>query len=95
MSSARGTDRYISFCGIECDLNAQRFMKKLDEHISTERGDPRWIEYFRQRRAQQAKMQQDDLYFIGAQMNNLYAYLEAVKDQTLLDLLWQIEQECC
>ena len=95
MSSEASTDRYVSFCGIDCDRNATTFMQQLEDHLNHGNGDPRWQQYFRQKREQQAKMQQDDLYFIGAQMNNLYAYLEGVDDQPLHDLLWQIEQECC
>lgn len=95
MTEKTATDRYVSFCGIECDLNAQRFMSKLEDCLSAGRGDPRWQDYFRQKRVQQAQMKQDDLYFIGAQMNNLYTYLEDLDDQELLDFLWQIEQECC
>ena len=89
------TDRYVSFCGIECDRNANEFMQKLENHITQGHGDPRWQEYFRQKREQQAKMKQDNLYFVGAQMNNLYAYLEGLDDAPLHDMLWDLEQECC
>jgi len=54
-----------------------------------------WQEYFRQKREQQAKLNQDNLYFVGAQMNNLYAYLETLEDDALYNLLWDLEQECC
>ncbi len=95
MSLQLNTDRYVSFCGIQCDLNAKRFMNLIEDSMQQGQGDARWCEYFRQKREQQARMQQDDLYFIGAQMNNLYAYIDTIGDESLHDMLWQIEQECC
>lgn len=68
-------DRYVSFCGIECDLNARRFIQNLETCLERGLGEMRWRHYFRQKRTQQAQMGQDDLYFIGAQVNNLDTYL--------------------
>jgi len=89
------TDRYISFEGINCDANSEHLITLLEQHITAGHGDERWHLYFTQKREEQARMQQDNLHFIGSQMNNLYAYLEQCEDDTACDLLWQIEQECC
>lgn len=94
-TATANTDRYVTFIGINCDVNADTLIQKLEMHLSAEHGEANWHTYFRQKRAQQAKMQHDNLYFIGSQMNNLYAYFEQCEDKDALALLWQIEQECC
>ena len=88
-------DRYISFCGIDCNGNADRLMAMLEAHIQAGDGDTRWCDYFTGKQIQQHAMGQDNLYFVGAQMNNLYSYLESCEDEVALALLWQLEQECC
>ncbi|WP_353570641.1 N(2)-fixation sustaining protein CowN [Candidatus Albibeggiatoa sp. nov. BB20] len=94
MSTATA-DRYVSFEGIHCDANANQLIEMLENHISQNNGDEQWQIYFKQKRAQQMKMQHDNLYFIGSQMNNLQAYFETCKNDEALGLLWQVEQECC
>jgi hypothetical protein len=93
--AADTADRYQTFIGIPCDANADRLIAYLDEFIQAEKGDSRWQEYFRSKRAQQLKMDHDNLYFVGSQMNNLYAYFEGCDDEQVMELLWQLEQECC
>jgi len=90
-----GTDRYISFCGIDCDGNANLLLGMLETSIANGKGDSRWHSYFEQKRAQQKKMNHDNLYFVGSQMNSLYSYFEDCEDQQALELLWRLEQECC
>ncbi|ALG68841.1 N(2)-fixation sustaining protein CowN [Beggiatoa leptomitoformis] len=94
-SAAEQTDRYVSFIGISCDEKADSLINLLEKHVDTGNGDKQWHLYFKQKREQQARMQQDNLHFIGSQMNNLYAYLEQCADEDALKLLWQLEQECC
>ncbi|EIJ43260.1 hypothetical protein BegalDRAFT_2409 [Beggiatoa alba B18LD] len=89
------TDRYISFLGISCDANADQLLACVEAHIEAGHGDARWHVYFQQKRVQQAKMQHDNLYFVGSQMNNLRSYLEQCQDVEALELLWRLEQECC
>lgn len=89
------TDRYVSFCGIDCDLKADKLMTMLEAHLEAGSGEARWIDYFQQKRAQQAKNKQDNLNFIGHQTNTLYEYFELCADEEATKLLYQIEQECC
>ncbi len=93
--SEQQTDRYVSFCGLNCDLKADQLIAMLDENISAGKGDTRWHSYFTQKRAQQAKLQHDNLNFIGHQTNTLYEYFELCNDQEAKELLYQIEQQCC
>lgn len=88
-------DRYRSFSGITCNLNADRLIAILDSHISSADGDPKWQGYFTQKRELQIKLQHDNLNFIGNQTNTLYEYFLQCNDQTAQALLYQIEQECC
>lgn len=89
------TDRYVSFCGIDCDLKADKLMAMLEAHLAAVNGDAKWVDYFLQKRAQQAKNKQDNLNFIGHQTNTLYEYFELCNDEEATKLLYQIEQECC
>lgn len=89
------TDRYVSFCGIDCDLKADKLIAMLEQHLATGNGDAKWQDYFHQKRAQQAKNNQDNLNFIGHQTNTLYEYFDICQDQEATKLLYQIEQECC
>ena len=89
------TDRYISFCGLDCDLKADRLIAMLEKNICAGNGDKRWHTYFAQKREQQAKLQHDNLNFIGHQTNTLYEYFELCNDPAAKELLFQIEQECC
>jgi hypothetical protein len=89
------TDRYISFCGINCDLKAEQLMAMLEKNISAGKGDKRWHAYFTQKIELNTKQQHDNLNFIGHQINTLYEYFELCNDQPAKELLYQIEQECC
>lgn len=96
MTTATTNDRYVSFLDLNCDENANQLIAMLEQHLATSgKGDAQWQNYFREKQAQQAKMRQDNLHFIGSQMNNLYTYLELCEDEVALKLLWQLEQECC
>lgn len=88
-------DRYISFCGIECDANADKLISILNKHLELNNGGDNWVAYFRQKLSEQLKMERDNLHFIGNQINPLFEYFEACDDQFATDLLYQIEQECC
>ncbi|MGF1498309.1 MAG: N(2)-fixation sustaining protein CowN [Elainellaceae cyanobacterium] len=38
---------------------------------------------------------QDELHFVGSQMNNIRALFEEYEDDQALDLLEQVEEDCC
>lgn len=95
METRSERDRYVSFCGIQCDANANQFMTQLQHHLQQPGIDQRWQVYFQQKFDQQTRMGHDNLFFIGSQMNNLYAFLESIAAEESLALLWTLEQECC
>ncbi|WP_435235174.1 N(2)-fixation sustaining protein CowN [Psychromonas sp. PT13] len=88
-------DRYVSFCGLDCDLKADELLAMLDQHLSDGNGDPKWQTYFTQKREVQKKLNHDNLNFVGHQTNTLYEYFDICEDQQAKELLYQIEQNCC
>jgi len=88
-------DRYVSFCGLDCDLKADELLAMLDQHLSAGNGDPKWQTYFIQKREVQKKLNHDNLNFVGHQTNTLYEYFDVCDDQQAKALLYQIEQNCC
>ncbi len=94
MGQADNTDRYVSFCGIECDSWADELYNKLQTILNSDANE-QWQRYFSMKLEEQARMKHDNLFFVGAQMNNLYSLFEELGDQDALQLLWKLEQECC
>ena len=88
-------NRYQSFCGIQCDSNANQLIAMLEKNINEGKGDKEWQDYFTLKRALQIKLKHDNLHFIGNQTNTLYEYFEQCQDEIAMQLLYQIEQECC
>jgi len=88
-------DRYTSFMGLSCDVNADRLIQMLDTNISTEKGEYRWQEYFSKKRQEQVQLNHDNLNFVGHQTNTLYEYFASCEDAEALELLYKIEQQCC
>ncbi len=72
--SPPNTDRYISFCNIECDENANLLIDLLEKHIHAGNGKEQWHNYFRNKRKEQFNMGRDNLNFVGNQLNMLYSY---------------------
>lgn len=88
-------DRYISFEGLECDDNALRIVDTIRYHVATAEPADRWRQYFEMKFAEQRRMNVDDLFFVGSQMNTLYEFFSETADEVIKALLYQVEQECC
>ena len=88
-------DRYVSFIGLDCDTNAVALVERIQQLISRSSTDQRWCDYFTGKLEEKARMGVDDLFFVGSQLNNIYALMEACGDEEGDELLYQIEQECC
>ncbi|CAM3793997.1 N(2)-fixation sustaining protein CowN [Vibrio aerogenes CECT 7868] len=93
--TAPETDRYISFCNIDCDKNADQLIQMLNEHLQASHGGEKWLQYFHHKLEEQQQRAHDNLHFIGNQLNMLYKYFEECRDEQASALLYQIEQECC
>ncbi|TKA94723.1 N(2)-fixation sustaining protein CowN [Cereibacter changlensis] len=86
-------DRYKSFIGIDCDANAERMMRLM--RAAMERSDTPWVGYLSTKLAERARMGQDDLHFIGSQVNALRSFFEGIDDAEGLALLEHLEEHCC
>lgn len=98
---ANGTDRYVTYTNIDCDGNAKKLMAMLRRHIDTpEKSNPFW-EKFKEKLnriggpAEQGGSQVDEIFLIHNYINNLYEIFEQYQDNAALELLDQIERECC
>ncbi len=95
------TDRYVTYKNIDCEGNAKRLMEMLLWHIDQpERCDLFW-DKFKEKLAQCGNPDEnsgrclDELFLIHTYVNNLYEIFEQYEDSAALDLLSQIERECC
>ncbi len=95
MKKPTNTDRYQSFCGIECDAQANQLIKRLKDQLLKVEADNKWCMYFKQKFEQQIQYNYDNLHFVGAQLNPLCSFFEEIDDTKALDILWKLEQECC
>ncbi|ARE41670.1 hypothetical protein RGUI_3529 [Rhodovulum sp. P5] len=86
-------DRYVSFVGINCDEKADRLMAMLKARM--EETDSRWVGYFTKKLEEKRRMGNDNLYFVGSQVNSLSAFFEEIEDEAAEALLWDLEQNCC
>lgn len=89
------TDRYVSFEGIDCDDNARRIMEYLGSHLAGGVAASPWARYFAMKLEQRIALGQDDLFFVGSQLNDLRSFFAEVRDEAALALLDQVEEECC
>lgn len=88
-------NRYVSFQGIDCDGRAADILSAIQQYIDSPPYESPWLEYFRDKLRDRAALGQDDLYFVGSQINNIHALFEEYEDQAALHLLEQVEEECC
>lgn len=88
-------DRYVSFVGLDCSGQAKRMVACLRRHIDDPaKTNPFW-EQFKQKLNPTSGPRYDELYLVHAYINVIREYLEFVQDAEALQLLDQIEEECC
>jgi hypothetical protein len=93
--NAKTTDRYISFEGIDCDGNADLVMAHIERLLAQpDCGNAFW-EYFMNKRAGGSGSKPDNLFLIHSNINQVRELFETCKDKEALDLLFQLEEECC
>lgn len=96
MSTATATiDRYISFSGIDCDRRAQQLIALIHQHIAALGEASQWSGYFVTKLAESQQRGQDELHFIGSQVNALRELFLLCCDQEAMALLDALEEECC
>jgi len=101
METLTTPDRYKSFRGIDSEGNPRRLIAMLRRHIDTPRNsNPFWIkmgELLDRIAAGELinGIRMDNLFFIHSYINNLRDLFEEVEDHQAIQLLEQIERECC
>jgi len=95
MSNTSARDRYTSFEGLDCDANATQIVQTIRQHIDSASTARQWADYFASKLEEKQRLEVDDLFFVGSQMNNIYAFFEELDDEPARELLYQVEQECC
>lgn len=89
------TDRYVSFVGIDCDGNARRIMEMIDHHLAIPGRDNSFWTYFAKKRAGGSGPRPSDLFLIHSNINQVRELFETWQDEGALQLLEQLEEECC
>ena len=88
-------DRYVSFQDIDCDGNARRVMACIDRHLSIPGHSTLFWEYFMKKRAGGSAPRPDDLFLLHSNINQVRELFETWDDDESLQLLVQLEEECC
>jgi len=94
-SSAPAPDRYVSFCGLDCDTRATALLERVRFAMTGAAAGSPWAGYFDRKFTEKARMGHDDLYFVGSQMNSLRSFVEELEDEEALVELDRLEHRCC
>jgi hypothetical protein len=88
-------DRYTSFDGIDCDGNARRVMAYIEQNTAaSEQEYPFWA-YFMAKRQPRSGPAPDDLFLVHSHINQIREFFEERGDAAALELLTQLEEDCC
>lgn len=87
-------DRYVSFSDIDCDGNARRIMEFIERNIASGHGNDFW-NYFMGKRQPKSGPAPDDLFLVHCHINQIREFFEDCNDDAALELLMQVEEECC
>lgn len=89
------TDRYISFAGIDCAGNARRVMAFIERNMAASGEAQAFWTYFMAKRTPRSGPAPDDLFLVHSYINQIREFFEACGDTEALELLLQVEEECC
>lgn len=88
-------DRYITFDGIDCDGNARRVMACIERNQEGAGAGRAFWDYFMAKRRPAHGLAPDDLFLVHAHLNQIRELFETTGDDEALELLLQLEEECC
>ena len=92
---AGGSDRYVSFAGLDCDGQAHRLIVLLRPYMDDPARSNAFWQLFARKLDPQSGPRHDELFLIHSHLNMLRDQLEAAGDSAALALLDKIETECC
>jgi N(2)-fixation sustaining protein CowN len=88
-------DRYVSFIGLDCDAKATRLVELIHAHIDKSKYNAPFWEYFKKKAAGSFGPRPDNLLLIHSHLNEIRELFEQIADTEGMNLLDQLEQECC
>ena len=88
-------DRYVSFVGLDCNGQAQRLISMLRPYMEDPEKNNAFWQLLARKLNPESGPRHDELFLIHAHINILRDQLELHDDAAALELLDQIEQECC
>ncbi|MDO8989491.1 MAG: N(2)-fixation sustaining protein CowN [Sideroxyarcus sp.] len=89
------SDRYITFNGIDCNGNASRVMSMIERNLPEAGTSKPFWEYFMAKRKPRSGPAPDDLFLVHCHLNQIREFFEERADAEALELLSQLEEECC
>ena len=93
--TAEERDRYVSFIGLDCNGQARKLIGLLRPYMDDPDQTNAFWQLFARKLNPETGPRHDELFLIHAHLNTLRDQLEMVGNQTALELLEQIEVECC
>ncbi|MEM1241841.1 MAG: N(2)-fixation sustaining protein CowN [Cyanobacteria bacterium P01_H01_bin.26] len=91
--SQQNVNRYISFEGTDCEDKSCQIVSYIKQYA--ENSSSPWSEYFRDKLESSLALGQDELFVVCSQMNNVRSLFEEHENTEALDLLEQVEEDCC
>ncbi|MEM1254983.1 MAG: N(2)-fixation sustaining protein CowN [Cyanobacteria bacterium P01_H01_bin.21] len=93
--SQQNVNRYISFEGTNCEDKSCQIVSYIKRHTDNPSHPSPWSEYFRDKLDSSFALGQDELFVVCSQMNNVRSLFEEYEDTEALNLLEQVEEDCC
>lgn len=93
--SQHNVNRYISFEGTDCDVKSRCIIDYIKQYTDHPPYSSPWSKYFRDKLQSSLALGQDELFVVCSQMNNVRSLFEDYNDIEALNLLEQIEEDCC
>ena len=89
------SDRYVTFKGLDCDAMACQVLDRIQYYLNHSSQPSPWLKYFKMKLVERQTLEQDELFFVGSQVNNIRTLFEQFEDADALSLLSQVEEDCC
>ncbi|MEO0532651.1 MAG: N(2)-fixation sustaining protein CowN [Cyanobacteria bacterium P01_A01_bin.123] len=93
--SQHNVNRYISFEGTDCDAKSRCIISYVKQYADNPPHPSPWSEYFRGKLKNSLALGQDELFVVCSQMNNVRSLFEEYEDAEALNVLEQVEEDCC
>ena len=93
--SQKNVNRYVSFEGTDCEEKSHQIIGYVKQYTEKPPRSSPWSDYFRDKLESSLALGQDELFLVYSQMNNVRSLFEEYEDTEALNLLEQVEEDCC